>query len=165
MTGARLGADRRGFEAFYAAHFARVVGAAYLMTGSREEARDLAQETFARAYERWETVSRYEEPGAWLQRVVTNLATSWRRRQRLRARETIAESTVPSPDVPEPAILRALLRLTPAQRAVIVLRFYADQSVAQVSKILGKRPGTVRALTSQGLSRLREAAELQGVRP
>jgi RNA polymerase sigma-70 factor, ECF subfamily len=160
-----LSADRSGFEAFYAAHFARVVGAAYLMTGNREEARDLAQETFARAYERWETVSGYDEPAAWLQRVVANLATSWRRRQRFRAKEALLRSTVPAPEVPDPAIVRALLRLTPAQRSVIVLRFYADQSVAQVSEILGKRPGTVRALTSQGLSRLRQATELQGVRP
>jgi RNA polymerase sigma factor (sigma-70 family) len=52
-------------------------------------------------------------------------------------------------------LLAALRELSPAQRAVVVLRYYTDQSIEDVAQILGKRPGTVRALASQGLSRLR----------
>jgi RNA polymerase sigma factor (sigma-70 family) len=50
-----------------------------------------------------------------------------------------------------------LSSLTPAQRTVLVLRFYLDWSVADTAKVLGKKPGTVRALTSQGIARLRES--------
>jgi DNA-directed RNA polymerase specialized sigma24 family protein len=51
------------------------------MTTDREEARDLTQETFARAFQQWDVVSKHERPGAWLQTVVGRLAISWRRRQ------------------------------------------------------------------------------------
>jgi RNA polymerase sigma-70 factor (sigma-E family) len=161
---ARL-AESQGFDEFYVEHFQTVIGTAFLLTGSREEARDLAQETFVRAYARWAAVSQHPEPLAWLRRVVTNLALSWRRRQRVRARVVHTEQPVPPPDAPEPALMKALLWLTPSQRAVIVLRFYADLSVDQVASMPGKRPGTVRALTSQALSRLRQTLEPQGVRP
>ncbi|MDP9343470.1 MAG: hypothetical protein M3Q23_15540 [Actinomycetota bacterium] len=51
-----------------------MVRGAYLITGDREEAADVAQEAFARAYERWGLVSRLDRPGAWVERVATNLA-------------------------------------------------------------------------------------------
>lgn len=156
---------RHDFDALYREHFKAVLATAYLLTGNREQAMDLAQEAFARAYERWNAVSQHQQPAAWLQRVVTNLALSWHRRERVRRRPIPLESHVHAPDVPEPAVLVALSRLSPAQRAVIVLRYYADQSVHQVAEILGKRPGTIRALGSQALARLRSLLEAKGVRP
>jgi RNA polymerase sigma factor (sigma-70 family) len=52
-------------------------------------------------------------------------------------------------------MLEALRSLTPSQRAAVTLRYYADWSVDEVARALGKRPGTVRALTSQAFTRLR----------
>lgn len=110
--------------------------------------------------------SRMDRPDAWLQRVVVNLALSerWRRRimDILRSREQIG--VVPEMQAPDPALRRALLALTPAQRSVIVLRYYADRSIDDVARDLGKRPGTVRALTAQGLARLREQMTSEGDR-
>ncbi len=131
---------------------------AYLITGDREEAIDIAQEALARAYERWRAVSQLDRPGAWLQRVAGNLAISWRRRQRYVSRSEIgieerADLLAPGSDL---ELMEALQFLSPAQRAVVVLRYYADQPIDQVAKSLGKQPGTVRALSSQGLARLRE---------
>jgi len=155
------------FEAFYLAHRADVFRTAYLMTAEREEARDLTQETFARAFQQWRDVSRHERPGAWLQTVVAHLAISWRRRQGVRIRSGAVgnrplEQTT---QTDEPVVLQALKALTPAQRTVIVLRFYADRSVEDVARTLGKRPGTVKALTSQGLDRLRPFLQAKGVQP
>src|SRR4029079_12753434 len=71
-------------------------------------------------------------------------------------------SLAPAPQAPapgaraDPALAQALRRLSPAQRAAIVSRFYLDLSVDDSAQILGKRPGTVRALTAQGVARLRE---------
>ena len=146
------------FERLCRAEYPAVVRTAYLITGDREEASDVAQEALARAYERWGVVSELDRPGAWLQRVAANLSLSWRRRRRYEARSAVeieehAEALTEGTDLD---LMDALRFLTPAQRAVVVLRYYADQSVDQVARALQKRPGTVRALTSQGLARLRE---------
>jgi RNA polymerase sigma-70 factor (sigma-E family) len=145
------------FDRLCRREYASVVRTAYLITGDREEAADLAQEAFARAYERWKSVSRMERPGGWLQRVVANLSISWRRRRRAVPEEHLEErGAVADPETSDVELMEALSFLTPAQRAAVVLRYYADQPVEEVARALGKRPGTVRALTSQGLARLRE---------
>jgi RNA polymerase sigma-70 factor, ECF subfamily len=147
-----------GFEAFVRDEYRTVVRTAYWMTGNKQDAADLAQEAFARAYARWRTVSRMDRPDAWVQRVVVNLALSERRRRRIMeiVRSRQQTGVVPETPAPDPALRQALLALTPAQRSVIVLRYYVDRSIDEVARDLGKRPGTVRALTAQGLARLRE---------
>jgi RNA polymerase sigma-70 factor (sigma-E family) len=145
------------FEELYREAFADLFRTVYLIVGERQEALDLTQETFARAFERWRSVRSLNHPEAWLQRVAVNLAISWHRRRRRRGR-------LPEPrEVPafhevaavDPDLAASIRALTPAQRAVVVLRFYADRSVDEVASTLGKRPGTVRALTAQALARLR----------
>ena len=144
------------FEQLCRDEYARLVRTAFLITGDREESLDLAQEALARAYERWPTVSRLDRPGAWLCRVVANLAISWRRRRRVRERPAVqppqANDAIETPD---PDLIASLKALAPAQRAAVVLRFYADLSVKETAQALNKRPGTVRALTSQGIAKLR----------
>lgn len=154
-----------GFEALCRVEYAAVVRRAFWMTGDRQESQDLAQEAFARAYERWRSVSKMDRPGAWVQRVAVNLALSARRHRRLLPRLLAQEEdrVVPEPDVADLDLTRALLSLTPSQRAAVVLRYYADRSVEETAHDLGKRPGTVRALTSQGLARLRQALTMEGV--
>jgi RNA polymerase sigma-70 factor (sigma-E family) len=154
------------FEALCREEYAAVVRTAWLITGDREEAVDIAQETFVRAYERWRQVAQLDRPGGWLTRVAANLALSWRRGQRVRRR---AHRPLPAPppasdSAVDPELLRALDGLTPAQRAVIVLRYLCDLSVDDVARTLGKRPGTVRALTSQALDRLRNVLDSEEVR-
>ena len=148
-----------GFDALYETEFPNVFRTAYLMTGDREEALDLTHEAFARAYERWPSVRGASNPAAWLQRVVANLAISWHRRRRVRqrfARRLGPDVLAIEPQVPDSELMAALRALTSAQRAVVVLRYFGDQSIDDVAEALGKRPGTVSALTSQALARLRE---------
>lgn len=132
-----------------------MVRTAWLITGDREEAHDVAQETFARAYERWRTVEALDRPAAWLQRVAGNLALSWRRKERRRSSQPVTDVAVEVVER-DRDLLDALRALSPAQRTAIVLRYYADLSVDDTASALRKRPGTVRALTSQGIARLRE---------
>jgi RNA polymerase sigma-70 factor (ECF subfamily) len=147
---------RQAFEALWREEYARVFRTAVLVTGDRQEAADVTQEAFARAYERWRTVSRADNPGAWVQRVAVNLALTWRRRQRLRARELALQPSVePQPDLPDPELFAALRALPAQQRAAVVLRHWLDLSIEETARTLGKRPGTVKALTSQGLANLR----------
>ena len=147
-----------GYEALCRRHYADVVRTAYLITGDASEAVDLAQEAFARAFERWDRVSTLDRPEAWLHRVVANLSRSWWRRRLLqRHRDRAAEEVVPEPQVVDPRLMEALRELPHAQRTAVVLRFYADRSIEEIAQTLGKRPGTIRALTSQGVARLRSS--------
>jgi RNA polymerase sigma-70 factor (ECF subfamily) len=128
---------------------------AYLITGDRTEAEDLAQEAFARAYEHWSTVSALDRPQAWLQRVVANLALSWRRRLAVRKRTHAEPVQHRQLDPVDHDLVSAVRTLPPSQRVAIVLRFFADQSIEEVAATMRRRPGTVRALTAQGIARLR----------
>ena len=144
--------DHADFEGLCRTQYGPLTRAAFLIVGDREEAMDIAQETLARALERWDQVQKMESQVGWLYRVATNQAISHRRRRRTRSTTEPFTNDEPS----DPVLARALATLTPSQRAVIVLRFYLDRSVDETAEILSKAPGTVKALTSQGLSRLRD---------
>jgi RNA polymerase sigma-70 factor (sigma-E family) len=157
-------ARREAFEALCRDEYAAVVRTAWLIVGDREEALDLAQETFARTVERWRTVEGLDRPGAWLQRVVGNLALTALRKSKRRADQDLPDLPAAPMDAPDPELMDAMRALPPAQRTAIVLRYYADLSVEDTAASLGKRPGTVRALTSQGVQRLRELMTVAEVR-
>jgi RNA polymerase sigma-70 factor (ECF subfamily) len=68
------------FDDFFADEYPRLGRALYLLTGNREEAEDLAQESMARAYERWDRIQRMASPAGYVYRVATNLhRRRWRR--------------------------------------------------------------------------------------
>lgn len=159
-------------RAFFAREHGRLVGALHLYTGDRDLAYELAQEALARACRDWDKVAGMEAPGAWVYRVAMNLASSYFRRRRAerRARDRIARERAPAePDPAEGlALRRAIAALSPRQRQAVVLRYYGGLSAAEAATAMGCRPGTVRALTSQGLDGLRtqlgEQEELRDVR-
>ena|SRR5881396_956664 len=144
------------YERLCEEHYERVVGAAFLIVGDPHEALDVAQETFTRGLERWSKVAGMENPVGWFYRVATNLAISRRRWLKRRVLGTGRPDDPASYEPSDPSLVAALRKLTPSQRAVVALRFYCDMSVASTAEVLGKAPGTVTALTSQALGRLRE---------
>jgi RNA polymerase sigma factor (sigma-70 family) len=144
------------FEELCEFSYTRVAKAAYLILGDRQEAQDVAQEAFSRALERWPEVGSMENPQGWLYRVAVNLSLSTRRRAVRWVKGRIPDSAAVESEPSDPGLAKALSRLTPAQRAAVVLRFYSDLSVADTAQVLNKRPGTVRALTAQAISRLRD---------
>src|SRR5229473_7628061 len=73
-------ASRQDFDEFYSNAAARLVRHGYALTGDMAEAQDIAQEAFARAWQRWSAVRECDSPEAWVRRVATNLSASrWRR--------------------------------------------------------------------------------------
>lgn len=152
--------------------YPRVEGALVLYTGDRLRAQDLAQETFARVCQHWERVERMAAPGPWVHRVAMNLAHSAHRRRGAERRATdraIARGAgldllVAEPDVVVAGALRtALLELPERERAVIVLRFYADLSVEDTASVLGIPSGTVKTTTRRAVAALRESGLLTEV--
>lgn len=147
---------RVALEAFCRAEHGPLLRVLELSCGDRTAAEDLAQETLARVWLRWETVGRLDRPDLWARRVGLNLAASWWRRRRTAIR------AYPSPPVAPPAEpcvslnVHQLLGALPArQRTAVVLRFYEDRSIAEVAMILRCREGTVRSLTAQAVATLR----------
>ena len=154
------------FADFVAGRQRRMVRVAELLCGDRGRAEDLAQDGFAKAYVAWSRI-RTGDPEAYVRRCIVNAQTDWWRRRTWREE--------PRPLVPDrqdradPAaeiavrdvVLRALARLTPRERVVIVLRFYLDLSEYQIGSELGIAPGTVKSAAARAVAKLRADAELR----
>jgi RNA polymerase sigma-70 factor (ECF subfamily) len=161
-TDARTPSRQRAFDDFYAATVRRVIHGVYAFCGDLAEAQDLAQEAYARAWQRWSRVSTYDSPEAWVRNVAWRLAANrWRRLRRWPRARTRLGPAVPS-DGPTPdrvAVIAALRRLPPAQRRVVVLHYLYDLPVADVATSAEMPEGTVKVYLARARARL--AALLQ----
>lgn len=131
---------------------------AYLLLGEHALAEDLVQTALAKTYAAWPQVRSLDAAPGYARTTLVNTATSWFRRSSWR--NELASASLPEdgyhPDPSDrPAVLDALRLLPPRQRAVIVLRFYEDFTVAQAAHALGCSEGTVKSQTSDALARLR----------
>jgi RNA polymerase sigma-70 factor (ECF subfamily) len=154
--------DPPTFDEVYAGHFGDLTVQLYAYFGDRQEAQDIVQEAFCRAYSRWKTVGRYDDPVAWIRRVAWNLAVSrWRRARTalnfLRGqRRDEPEIDGPGPD--RVALVAALATLPATQRRAMVLRYLADLSIAEIADREGVAEGTVKSWLHRGRAAL--AAQL-----
>ena len=147
---------------FVAARGAALSRAAYLLTGDHQAAEDLVQETYVVLVRRWQK-SGTVDPEAYVRRILySRFVDGWRRR-RLSELPWATPPDVPDGDEAGRATDRltlqgALARLTPRQRAVLVLRFYDDLTESQAAETLGISSNTVKSQTRVALQRLRELA-------
>jgi RNA polymerase sigma factor (sigma-70 family) len=125
---------------------------AYRILGDRGSAQDIAQESLARAYQRWTKIIDYRQ--AWVARVAGNLAIDQLRRHRP-ASEVTASIDPVMIVIERLDLQRALLDLPKRQRDAVVLRYIADLSEADVAALLGCSPGTVKSHLNRGTTRLR----------
>lgn len=134
--------------------------AALLLTGDRQLAEDLTQTTYAKVFAAWRRVSRADNPLAYARTTLLNSFLSHRRLRR--SSELPADpdlergGSVPGVD---PAtrldLLEALTTLAPLDRAVVVLRYWEDRSVADTAHDLGLTAAVVRTRSRRALQRLR----------
>jgi len=149
--------DPDDFDAFYASSVRRVISYLHAVTGSRPEAEDAVQEAFARAWQRWDKVSGYGDPEAWVRTVAYRISVStWRKA----VNRTAAHRRHGVPDNPPGlspdyiAIVAALRKISPGQRQAIVLYHLIGLSIAEISLETGLSAGTVKARLSRGRSAL-----------
>ncbi len=147
--------DRQAFDTLAANYANMVAGLAFKLLGSREEAMDAAQDAFVRA---WEHADRYDPKwsvATWLRRIVTNLSLDRLRRRngKVELSEAVesglksrAETPTESAERKERAeSVRELLEFLPEKyRVVLVLRDMEDVDIADIARITGANPATVR---------------------
>jgi RNA polymerase sigma-70 factor (sigma-E family) len=158
-------ASRHQFDAFVAAATGDLFRTGYLMTGDQKDAEDLVQETFLRVARHWHRVRSLDHPAAYARRTLVNLVLDGaKRRSRQRAELDYAGNGIDRADDSALGALRsvddlaefrwALTQVPPAQRAVLVLRYWEGLSVAEAAEILGCSAGTVKSAASRGVVRL-----------
>ncbi|WP_416972011.1 SigE family RNA polymerase sigma factor [Streptomyces sp. 4F14] len=150
-----------GYAEFAAARAGQLYRSACLMTaGDTYLAEDLVQEALGRIYVRWGRVSRADNPAAYAQTVLTRVFLAHRRRRSSGERATDAFPDLPATDQPDAplrlTLLQALARLSPKDRAVVVLRYWEDRSVEETAHALHTTSSAVRSRSSRALRRLRE---------
>lgn len=155
----RSGDGEESFESFVRAHEASMFGQAYLLCGQHEEAQDLVQEAFARAWHNWSRVESYDDPRAWVRRVLHNLAVSRWRHLRHPAAAGGGTTHVPAvgaaePDAGHVDVAAALARLPARQRMALVLYAIDDLTVPEVAAEMNVPQGTVRAWLSRARTTL-----------
>ena len=141
--------ERASFEDFYRKDYQAVVGLAYALSGSRWLAEDLAQEAFLAAHRNWPRVSAYDQPGAWVRRVVANLSVSAFRRRMVEGKALVRLGVGDRRGLPEllPEDVEfwdAVRSLPRRQSQVVALHYLEDLPVADVATILDMAPGTVK---------------------
>jgi RNA polymerase sigma-70 factor (sigma-E family) len=145
--------------AFCRREWPRLVGSLSLFTGDGDLAQELAQETLARVCRDWRKVSRLDVPGAWAHRVALNLARShYRHRAVVRRVDSRLEAPAQTDDPDRAtaiAVRNAVARLPIRQRTALVLRYFADLSVAETAETMQCPQGTVKTLTREAIRALR----------
>ncbi|WP_114907799.1 SigE family RNA polymerase sigma factor [Ornithinimicrobium murale] len=153
------------FVQFVRARQGTLLRAARLYCGDPHIAEDLLQEAFVKLASRWESV-RDGSPDAYVRRILYRDSVSrWRKWGRERpyaagpGERDVFDTGPVSSGVDEwvagAPVREALAQLPPRQRAVIVLRYFEDQSEAQIAEVLGTSAGTVKSQASKALAHLR----------
>jgi RNA polymerase sigma-70 factor (ECF subfamily) len=144
-------------EALFRQSYRSIVQALALAGGDLAAAEDATQEAFAEACVRWNRISRYDNPGAWVRRVAINkLRNAHRSRVRgavAMERMTSEIETAPPPIEAETDLVGELRRLPKKQRLSAVLFYVEGFSTAEVAEAMGISQGSV----SQHLNRARTA--------
>jgi RNA polymerase sigma-70 factor (ECF subfamily) len=164
LVEAARGGDRGAFDALVRRHFRRVYALAFRLTGNHEDAEDLAQECFVRAYHALAWFRGDAGFATWLARIAVHLARDRRRRAGRRpamlAFESAGEAARGLPDGSGPrrgspegtasrrelsvALAEAVRRLPGPLSEALVLRLFEGLDYDEVAAITGVRPGTVR---------------------
>lgn len=151
------------FADFYSARFDVAHRTAYALCGDWVEAEELAQAGFVRLYAQWPRVVGGNADG-YLRTVVTRLFLDTKRRGRAREHlvadlpERSGPANADTEQVDErQSLLAALQRVSPRQRATLVLRIVHDLSIEQVAEVLRCSTGTVKSQLARGMRAMRAA--------
>lgn len=172
------GGDSEAFRLLVERHSRSVFNIAYRVTGSRQDAEDVVQETFLKAYRQ---LSRFESRasfGTWVHRIAMNCSVDLLRsrpaREQATDADTLNEMTVPDGAGPSlsmtperlmastqvgDCVEAAMARLSPLERAAFVLRHYEGRSIDEISRTLQIREGAAKHSIFRAVRKMRAALE------
>jgi RNA polymerase sigma-70 factor (ECF subfamily) len=150
------------FEAFYRREYTRMVAIARALLRNGSAAEDLAQESFVTAHRHWDRIGAYDDPGAWVRRVLINRATSFQRRlgaewravNRLGGRAD--ETTVPELTPQTTEVWEEVGRLPRRQAQATVLHYVDELTVEEIGVVMGCSSGAVKSHLHRARNRLSE---------
>jgi RNA polymerase sigma-70 factor (sigma-E family) len=156
--------ERDDFIRFASESASRLLRVAELLLRDRFVAEDAVQTTLLRVFQHWDRAK--ENPQAYSRTVLLNVCRDQWRRDAFRPRTELSDALEREPErsrslleiFEDRAYLDGLLRdLTEQQRAILVLRFYLDLSVAETAELLGLPEGTIKSYTSRALATVRRS--------
>jgi RNA polymerase sigma-70 factor (sigma-E family) len=155
----------QGFREFVEARSRDLLRTGWLLTGDWALAEDLVQTALLRCWPKWASIA---SPEAYVRKALVNAFLSWRRRRSAGEFVSVSMPDSATADLVGPADVResvraALAALAPRERAVVVLRYYADLSEAETAQMLGLAPGSVKRYAADALAKLRVAPSLAGL--
>ena len=156
--------DVDAFGLLVTAYEKNVYNVALQMLGNREDAQDIAQEAFLKAYSSLSSFRGYSKFSSWLYRIVSNLCLDFKRRQGRRpsssltvedddgenvqldiADESQSPETLLERKLTREAVRRGLAELPDEQRQILLLREIQGLSYEEIGETLGLEPGTVKS--------------------
>lgn len=146
------------YAEYVAARRTSLVRSAVLLGCPERDAEDVVQTALLRCYRHWRRVQRADRPDAYVYRVLVNTLRADRGRrwhgEMPTERLPDAGGAVEPDHVTGLAVREVLSRMPADQRDVLVLRYYADLAEADIARVLGIAPGTVKSRASRGLRAL-----------
>ncbi len=140
-------AGKAAFEALYRRELVTLIALGTTMTGDRTLGADLAYEAMVRAYGNWVKVGAMDRPGAWVRRVLINLAIDACRKRSREADVVARLGPLPAAEPVDPSgahFWAAVRALPERQRAAVVLRYIEDMTLLDIADVLGVTEGTIK---------------------
>src|SRR3954470_691902 len=174
LARARQG-DSEAFRALVETHSRSVFRLAFRMTGNQQDAEDVVQESFLRAYRQLGRFESRANFGTWLYRIVSNCSVDLMRSKQARHEQVRGDSLdaegaaeLPAADVPGPErmaesaeidrrVQDALQELSPLERAAFTLRHYEGRSIEEISATLGLGTSAAKHSVFRAVKKLRIA--------
>ncbi|MGH9161877.1 MAG: RNA polymerase sigma factor [Vicinamibacteraceae bacterium] len=169
LVAAAAAGDRQAFDSLVERHQRAVYAVCFRFVGNQEDARDLTQDVFVRAYRGIQRFRGHAAVSTWLHRIAVNRSlnhlASRRRVHEPIAPETHVDDEAPAPDAGITSAERARLvraaiaRLPRIQRATLILRLYRDLPHEEIARILGNSVGASKANLFHALNNVRRQLE------
>jgi RNA polymerase sigma factor (sigma-70 family) len=164
-----VGHDPEAFGRLYDIHVDRVYRHIHYRVGNQQDAEDLTQQVFLKA---WQSIPRYKETAspfiAWLMTISHNLIVDFYRTRKDKAyleAEILADGSASSPEqaaetsLEQQRLRRAILRLGGDEQQVVILRFIEGFEFSEIASVLNKKEGNVRVILHRALVKLRTILE------